>query len=331
MSYNIYLFIYLLIIFNRSSTLPRQPRPLSASVVTETMSSATLDRRTTPVVTSVAPQRYRPPTVNLGTWSERPKSEVSIKQDSDYRIGFGQHQHTAARAPVVRSAEPKLKDTTNLIAGGAINRELVSRSNSWRTNTSNTQVHKPSMVVIQNMQSSTTTTTTEQVRASNKPTVILRHQPMSLNEMPTQQRRYTTLVGINGAPQPSQPLTNFTLPNQQRINITQATNPVVKGFKLDKIEKIDSNPVAPPPPPVIRNITQKKSGNVAPVQAKNGETDRDQLMDAIRNFGGRSNLRKVSYLIFSIFNFCLFSLLNFHHYIKFVFTVLYLNYYQRCA
>ncbi|KAF4533268.1 hypothetical protein B566_EDAN010503 [Ephemera danica] len=231
----------------RSSTLPRTPRPVSASIVSlESSSSTTLDRRTTPA--PVSQQRYRPPTVNLGTWSERPKSEVSIKQDSDYRIGFGQYQHTAARAPVVRSAEPKLKDTTNLIAGGAINRELVTRSNSWRV-TPSTPLHKPSMVVIQN----TSTTTTEQVRASNKPTVILRHQPRSLSDLPTQQRRYTTLVGINGAPQPSQQLSS----NQQRINITQASNPVVKGFKIET-----RNPIPTPPPPVIRNVTQKRVNKI---------------------------------------------------------------------
>ncbi|XP_046397482.1 uncharacterized protein LOC124164272 isoform X2 [Ischnura elegans] len=39
------------------------------------------------------PKRYSytgPPAINFGTWNERPKSEVSIKRDSDYRIGVGQ-------------------------------------------------------------------------------------------------------------------------------------------------------------------------------------------------------------------------------------------------
>ncbi|KAJ9583839.1 hypothetical protein L9F63_021815, partial [Diploptera punctata] len=39
------------------------------------------------------PKRYvyrGPPAVNFTTWSERPKSQVSIKMDGDYRIGVGQ-------------------------------------------------------------------------------------------------------------------------------------------------------------------------------------------------------------------------------------------------
>lgn len=34
----------------------------------------------------VKPQPYRPPSINLSTWSERPKTQVSVKEDSDYRI-----------------------------------------------------------------------------------------------------------------------------------------------------------------------------------------------------------------------------------------------------
>ncbi|XP_044730916.1 uncharacterized protein LOC123293967 isoform X2 [Chrysoperla carnea] len=33
------------------------------------------------------PYQYSPPAVNLGTWSERPKSQVSLKSDNDYKIG----------------------------------------------------------------------------------------------------------------------------------------------------------------------------------------------------------------------------------------------------
>jgi hypothetical protein len=312
---------------DRSSTLPRPQRAEISmeslpSITTTTTTTTTLDRRSAPVI-----QRFRPPTVNLGTWSERPKSEVSLKQDSDYRIGVGQLQHNAARAPVVRSAEPKLKDTTNLIS--AVNRDVVARSNSWRTAPS----HNKSSILIQN--------STEQVRASNKPTVILRHQPITLQQT---QRRYTTLIDVNGDSDsnitPSQIKSNGNTPPsptsktsfnitpinskptvivestynktsnniftnksnvnitpaqstfisnnagapvsvktttttyQQRSSITQASNPVVKGFKFS------------PPPPVVRNLTQKRAS------IESSEDTRDSLMNAIRGFGGRSNLRK---------------------------------------
>jgi hypothetical protein len=77
---------------------------------------------------SSASRGFRPPQINLGTWIDRPKSEISLKQDSDYRIGVGQLQ---ARAnPVVRQAEPKPpKENLNLISSS---NDAVSRSNSWR-------------------------------------------------------------------------------------------------------------------------------------------------------------------------------------------------------
>lgn len=35
---------------------------------------------------SIPKQPYRPPSINLGTWSERPKTQISLKEDTDYRI-----------------------------------------------------------------------------------------------------------------------------------------------------------------------------------------------------------------------------------------------------
>jgi hypothetical protein len=76
---------------------------------------------------SSASRGFRPPQINLGTWIDRPKSEISLKQDSDYRIGVGQLQ--ARATPVVRQAEPKPpKENLNLISSN----DAVSRSNSWR-------------------------------------------------------------------------------------------------------------------------------------------------------------------------------------------------------
>jgi hypothetical protein len=125
--------------WSRSSTLPRGPRSIDLVNLEGNgpldRNSSTLDRRSTTMMTStvssstssVQQRGFRPPQINLGTWNERPKSEITLKQDSDYRIGVGQLQ--ARAAPVVRQAEPKPpKENLNLLSSG----EPVVRSNSWR-------------------------------------------------------------------------------------------------------------------------------------------------------------------------------------------------------
>ncbi|XP_067006564.2 protein cordon-bleu isoform X3 [Anabrus simplex] len=59
--------------------------------------------------------RYTPPSVNFSTWSERPKSQVSIKLDSDYRIGTGQggSQESQSVTEVKTEQRERLSDTTS--------------------------------------------------------------------------------------------------------------------------------------------------------------------------------------------------------------------------
>jgi len=68
---------------------------------------------------------FVPPQINLGTWNDRPKSEVSLKQDADYRMGVGQLQVGIAR-PQAHPKPPK-ENMVNLVAAAP-----VVRSNSWR-------------------------------------------------------------------------------------------------------------------------------------------------------------------------------------------------------
>ncbi|XP_069671325.1 serine-rich adhesin for platelets-like isoform X4 [Periplaneta americana] len=78
-------------------------------------------------------KRYKyqgPPAINFATWSERPKSQVSIKMDGDYRIGIGQggrtdeHNETPARTGMSET-----KDRTSA-AGRKQDIEVSSKSNN---------------------------------------------------------------------------------------------------------------------------------------------------------------------------------------------------------
>lgn len=51
---------------------------------------------------------YRPPSINLGTWSERPKTQISVKEDTDYKMKNG-------ISKIVLNTEPATKKTVEIL------------------------------------------------------------------------------------------------------------------------------------------------------------------------------------------------------------------------
>jgi hypothetical protein len=93
-----------------------------------------------------------PPAINFATWSERPKSQVSIKMDCDYRIGIGQggrtgeHNETPARTGMSES-----KDETSAVKSNhhtetshppTCEQKEVNAQNKTNNKLSNSQVTK---------------------------------------------------------------------------------------------------------------------------------------------------------------------------------------------
>ncbi|XP_033609851.1 uncharacterized protein LOC111870662 isoform X4 [Cryptotermes secundus] len=96
--------------FLRSETLPTEldpkdsedfPNNESVKQTTDVSSNQqNIDEETSSNNNSGERKRYTytgPPAINFATWSERPKSQVSIKMDCDYRIGIGQGGRTDER------------------------------------------------------------------------------------------------------------------------------------------------------------------------------------------------------------------------------------------
>lgn len=76
-----------------------------------------------PMVTEPAPvvKKYHyagPPAINLGTWSDRPKSQVSIKEDRDYKISN------------IASMKAKFSSQTNLNSNSNISADNLIKSKS---------------------------------------------------------------------------------------------------------------------------------------------------------------------------------------------------------
>ncbi|PSN52777.1 hypothetical protein C0J52_07486 [Blattella germanica] len=140
----------------------------------------------------------------------------------------------------------------------------------------------------------------------------------------TKSRRYTSVVGIGSDSDHSLSSTSFREPRGPsvvRVNGFAAPKqlmPVVKGFqfaapaanrdnqpqrsdsmsgirprKIEQNHSEESKPEPPPPPPLaasMRKSTARPRPKTLPAAMPN---PRDQLMDAIRNFGGREKLRQV--------------------------------------
>lgn len=113
-------------------------------------------------------------------------------------------------------------------------------------------------------------------------------------------KRFTSVVGIQAQSQ-----TNVNFRNDINARGNQLM-PTVKGFKIPNTNggqnyestKETSNGVQPPRPPtmpVITGVTLKSTTRPKsmPIQMDR----RDNLLESIRNFGGRENLKRVSILI----------------------------------
>ncbi|XP_045472777.1 uncharacterized protein LOC123679302 isoform X2 [Harmonia axyridis] len=79
----------------------------------ETLSKAEVENKSEPKAVKVEENpkkkyQYSPPSVNMGTWSDRPKVPVSVKEDADYKLGQG--TNTRHFKSTVKNGESYTKD-----------------------------------------------------------------------------------------------------------------------------------------------------------------------------------------------------------------------------
>ncbi|XP_023288910.1 protein cordon-bleu [Orussus abietinus] len=126
-------------------------------------------------------------------------------------------------------------------------------------------------------------------------------------------KKYTTVVGIHSqGPNYSSQSGNFTLKSGLTTTKVNGPMPVVKGFKVpmarveSKIINVKQNgfvagerpeavpqPPKPPTMPVITGVTLKNA-SARPKSMPANLDPRDQLLESIRNFGGRDRLRSTA-------------------------------------
>ncbi|XP_076397509.1 uncharacterized protein LOC100881193 isoform X2 [Megachile rotundata] len=309
-----------------------------------------------------------PPTISLGSWSERPSVNVQIKKDTDYKFGINKTQnktvvdingsknemdssnnvedivkaqrnkfeasdrrepneltkklitHTTAsgfKKPVLNKVNVDLKpvNTDKPVVTG------VELKKSFLENKQDDNVIDTSPVNFKEL--SKTFDQDIYLRPKPKRSSVTRRSDLQLDKDSSKQnghvnfdqsstngyqdnsnvKRYTTIVGV-------QPQNQGNIAFRNAINVKCSQQmPVVKGFKISNIKlngaqesqnnlpkekpkELSNNDVPKPPTmPVITGVTLKSTRPKSmPVQMDS----RDMLLESIRNFGGRENLKSAA-------------------------------------
>ncbi|CAG7729791.1 unnamed protein product, partial [Allacma fusca] len=95
------------------------------------------------------PRVYRysgPPTIQMGTWGERPSRSVSVKRDTDYIMGMGQ-QNPSTEKPSVGSVAARISSYVN-IQPPSQNTLTLTRPSTISTSNGNTNPRPKSIAVM---------------------------------------------------------------------------------------------------------------------------------------------------------------------------------------
>lgn len=271
--------------------------------------------------------RYSPPSINLSTWSERPKSQVALKSDSDYTIGdankprveLNQFQQRALQKPEERSdtnggyyrfqnikrmprphsiAFESYQDLSHvpIVRSVELKKPIREEPEAMGTQTLNRNT-KPFYKSTEQINQSQT------LDRNNEYNSVLRNiQRFSANDTGVKVSRGNSF-GFNSG------RNSLNLnPVVKGFRSSEDTNPV-KGFKssedtcrvtvngvsqtFGKSEVAAAPPPPMPPPVLLKPVSNKRVTKVNKVN-KVVEDPRDELLDAIRSFG-KNNLKPVRY------------------------------------
>ncbi|XP_023248557.1 uncharacterized protein LOC106638249 isoform X2 [Copidosoma floridanum] len=273
-----------------------------------------------------------PPAISLGSWAERPSLNVQIKSDTDYKLGgsalSGARTVVSLNSEPTDEKKPASPKTTSVQVGKTIPVQLKPAPIPVNAKEPEVQKDEPSVDTSSVSFSELTKAFGQEVRMRPKPPVTVRAPPQQRHSEYFERdsvstprvngfadshvsvasfkhnrtngpvpavKRYTSVVGItnnNDNDMPShQQQTSFRFMNGQ-TKTTPA--PVTKAF--NGLEKNNTSTVPKPPTmPIITGVTLK-SVNARPKSslAMTQQDPRDQLLESIRNFGGREKLKKAA-------------------------------------
>lgn len=277
-----------------------------------------LEEKQPPRVTS----HYRPPSINLGTWSERPKTQISVKEDRDYKMKNGTSKIVVNTEPKktaeilnnnvsikVNGAEPIVSQSSgNVIIKIGGNSSTPYRKPFGNLN-ANEQKPRPHSVAIDSngdvsrlpivrsvelkkpfrdgqLNKSVTQIYADETNFYNKSTVS------SLNEHNNRNSIGIKQSGSDG---------NFYVGGEIRpvLRVTNAA-PIVRGFNnkppMETFRKSWNDSTTKTTTPLFGNVVLKNTQNYRNSMVREEKTTMDprgELLSAIRNFGGKKGLKSI--------------------------------------
>lgn len=273
---------------------------------------------------------YRPPSINLGTWSERPKSQISVKEDTDYKMTNGTSKIVVNTEPKaveilnnknnvsikVNGTEPIVSQSSgNVIIKIGGNTECNYRKPFCTLNGVEQNKPRPHSVAIDSSNSDVSRVPIVRSVELKKPFRDSQLNKSVTQIYPDETNFYKTNFSLggqhdlsyyngdnkrtpestnNGLKQSGSD-SNFYVGGEIRpvMRVNNAT-PVVRGFRPSENTRKTWN-VPPKTTTPFGNVVLKSSTqrNSCP-PAKTTSTDpRDELLSAIRNFGGKKGLKSI--------------------------------------
>lgn len=281
--------------------------------------------------------QYRPPSINLSTWSERPKTQISVKEDTDYKMKNGTskvvvnadnkktveilNNNNNNVSIKVNGSEPIVSQGTGnvIIKIGANRTELKARPHSVAVDSS-TDVSRVPIVRSVELKKPF-----RDSRMNNRSVTQICPDETSFYKSNITDLSYTNSFKnnrqgsdtVNGLKQSGSD-SNFYVGAEARPVFRSITNaaPVVRGFSgfrkswnvngtLPSSKEVDSNKnnvhftnvvlrnnnnyrnsvgAFPPPPQMPKSTKTVERNTIDP---------RDELLSAIRNFGGKKGLKSI--------------------------------------
>lgn len=233
-----------------------------------------------------------PPKINLSSWSERPKVEVSIKSDKDYKFGGSstlprgyknvdkKKDEEINKLPIVRSVELKKREVEE--------EEPVLRNPSFYSTFSKpkevttTPVVQPSNPLRHTIGFSTVREPeTPEIPVLKKQSFRISSYTESKNEFPFSQNTLRRTGLKDRILETEKPKEIPKIVPKIQLKQTEINHKPEPLRSISLTDEIKSQKIPPPPPPklapIVRAVVVKKQISV---QAD----PRDQLLDSIRNF-----------------------------------------------
>ncbi|CAB0042732.1 unnamed protein product [Trichogramma brassicae] len=294
---------------------------------TTATATAAAPRRAPSDASAVAAKRYTycgPPSISLGSWNERPSLNVQIKNDQDYKLNNSNKSAAASSSSsgartivnlngdsTDKPKKPEDDDNESRVDTSSVNFKELTKAFGQEVRLRPKPATAPRPNLVNNQRRSEYIERPKPADSLPKQngfvSMVGQARPAT---QPKPVTRYTSVVGITNNSNTNNNNNNYNNNNEEHHHqstvhlngqvkttfkmmngVKEQANNLSNGVK----ETVSSTVPKPPTMPIITGVTLKNV-NARPkvLRTQSAVDPRDQLLDAIRGFGGRQNLKRLS-------------------------------------